>query len=379
MVTEPQSNIAQEQIEASELPSPNEQLAATTGGSISTEQLSSELNNVPEPEAPQLLEVAGQSANLPTDHSSIEEPQVTVAAQASNELTSPVEQGIPRIDESRERLEGMADTILSVPLPVTIPEISVTGESTQQQQVTTSTTLRAQAWHHTLATDILDKQYRLYSWNDSKSLSLITTNSVLLAAIGFLFKECLPDAFALLMIMTALVLVALSLYFSLKQVIPQGSSGKSGAEPNVRALRSITQFKNWESYYTTLLEIDEDESFRCAARQIYGMSLNNDISRKTTTKGVRLTLFGILFILLSTLGVALSARDFHALGTWVKPVPQVSQPIDRTTGIAVPVEQLPSVSGGQVNTAPVPSPTPASAAELSPTPAAPSPVRKHRK
>lgn len=224
---------------------------------------------------------------------------------------------------------------------------------------------KSQLWHHALTTDVLDKQYRLYSWNDAKSLSLITTNSVLLAAIGFLFKECLPDTFSLLAILMALVLVASSLYFSLKQVIPQGSSGKSGLTPNVRALSGITKFETWESYHTRLLEMDEEESFECAARQIYGMALNNDVSRRTTTRGVRLTLFGILFIVLSTVGVALSARDMHILGQWVTKGPEASQKLDRA-----PINAIGSGNGAEAA-----SKSSASVADPSPTVAQPSPSK----
>lgn len=206
-----------------------------------------------------------------------------------------------------ERAEVLSDRKSTQEFGGLITAPSLTEQKPQPQ---------AQPWHHALTTDILDKQYRLYSWNDAKSLSLITTNSVLLAAIGFLFKECLSDPFSMVAILLALFLVSLSLYFSLKQVIPQGSSGKSGLTPNIRALSGIPKFETWEKYHARLLEMNEDDAFECAARQIYGMALNNDVSRKTTTRGVLLTLFGILFIVVSTVGVALSARGMHVLGPW---------------------------------------------------------------
>jgi hypothetical protein len=218
---------------------------------------------------------------------------------------------------------------------------------------------KPQSWHHALATDILDKQYRLYSWNDSKSLSLITTNSVLLAAIGFLFKECIPDLFALLAILIALAFVACSLYFSLKQVIPQGSSGKSGTGPNVRALRSITGFEKWEDYHSKLLSMDENEAFECAARQVYGMALNNDASRRMTTRGVKLTFAGIVLILVATVGVALSAREIHLFGQWGQ----------KSTEIKPLVEKPPNASPDRTDgtVAPLNSPTPISSPSASPT------------
>jgi hypothetical protein len=189
-----------------------------------------------------------------------------------------------------------------------------------------SAALESKPWLRETATDILDKQYRLYSWNDSKSLTLITTNSVLLAGIGFIFKECLADSFALLTIALALILVGTSLFVSLRQVNPQGSSGKTkGKRPNIRALSGIATFKSWESYEKALYESDEGQVFTDTVRQVYGMAYNNDISRKTIARGVWLTRAGILLIWLSVVGVVLSARDIHPLGKWVAKSQEMSQ------------------------------------------------------
>lgn len=167
-----------------------------------------------------------------------------------------------------------------------------------------------------LANDIVDKQYRLYSWNDAKTLSLITTNSVLFAAVGFLFKDCLSDALALICISLAFAFLGTSLYFSLAQVIPQQSSGKTGADPNVRSLRGILTFKSHSEYHQYFEKQTTQTVLRDATRQIYGMAHNNDESRKTTTKGVRLTLIGVIFIMLAAASTALSSRDINLLGKW---------------------------------------------------------------
>lgn len=169
------------------------------------------------------------------------------------------------------------------------------------------------------ALDVLDKQYRLYSWNDAKSLSLITTNSVLFAAIGFLFAACLPDALAMLFMGCALFFISLSLVTVLLQVIPQGSSGKSGVAANVRSLRGICSFDDWQAYHDHFCTYSDEQFAEDAIRQAYGMANNNDKSRGTVQSGVTLTLFGIIFLFAAAVTAALSARGVHVLGSWATP------------------------------------------------------------
>ena len=173
--------------------------------------------------------------------------------------------------------------------------------------------------------DVLDKQYRLYSWNDSKALSLITTDSVLFAALGFLFAACLPDRLALLLLVSALAAISLSLMVVLRQVIPQGSSGRSGETPNVRSLRGICSFSDWEAYRTHFCSCSEEQFAEDAIRQAYGMANNNDNSRTTIRQGVTLTMLGIVFLVAAAIAASLSARDFHLLGTWAVPASQGQQ------------------------------------------------------
>lgn len=166
--------------------------------------------------------------------------------------------------------------------------------------------------------DIVDKQYRLYAWNDSKTLSLITTDSILLATIGFIFQHCLQDTFSIIAILIAFILISISLYFSLRQVIPQGSSGKSiGDKPNIRALSGILSYNKWEDYYAVLKKVDRNFISEINARQIYGMAYNSDVSRKIIKKGIIYTLVGILFMVFSFLGVILSSADIHIMGNWI--------------------------------------------------------------
>jgi hypothetical protein len=174
----------------------------------------------------------------------------------------------------------------------------------------------SEIWFKEFVLDLLDKQYRLYSWTDAKALSLITTNSLLLAAIGFLFKECLQDVLATILISMALVLSALSLFYSLVQVIPQGSSGRGGATPNLRALSGILTFKSWQKYEQAFHDYSLQNAISDTLRQAYGMAHNTDQGRKSITIGVRLTIASLVFVVLSAFGVAGSAAGYNPLGKW---------------------------------------------------------------
>lgn len=170
-----------------------------------------------------------------------------------------------------------------------------------------------------LTNDILDKQYRLYSWADSKTASLIQTNSILLATIGFIFKDCLNDVLATIFVFLAIGANVVSLYFCLRQVKPQKSSGKGVSDiPNLRALSGILKIKSWQEYHDKLIRINNKQLYEFSARQIYGMAFNVEESRINTTKAMKITLFGIAFLILSFISVSFASNNKHYLGTWQK-------------------------------------------------------------
>lgn len=171
----------------------------------------------------------------------------------------------------------------------------------------------------TLVNDILDKQYRLYSWADSKTASLIQTNSILLATIGFIFKDCLGDILATLFVFLAISANVISLYYCLRQVKPQKSSGKGASDiPNLRALSGILKIESWQDYHNKLIRINNKQLYEFSARQIYGMAFNVEESRINTTKAMNITLYGIAFLILSFISVSFASNNKHYLGTWLK-------------------------------------------------------------
>ena len=159
-------------------------------------------------------------------------------------------------------------------------------------------------WKIEVATDIVDKQYGLYSWADAKTSALITANSVLLAAIGFTIEKCLELTYSLAALLISFILVGLSIYFCLDQVIPQRSSGKSiSSEPNIKALSGILKFEKWKDYYHSISMLQKDKYLEYLSRQIYGMANNVNKSRKKTTYGVRTTMLSIFFLMIAMAGM----------------------------------------------------------------------------
>lgn len=170
-----------------------------------------------------------------------------------------------------------------------------------------------------LTNDILDKQYRLYSWVDSKTSSLIQTNSILLATIGFIFKDCITDILATCFIFITILANIISLFYCLRQVKPQRSSGKGVAdEPNIRALSGILKIKTWQEYHNKLIRTNSKQLYEFSARQIFGMARNIEDSRINTTKAMKTTLFGIVFLILSFVSVSLTTNNIHLFGSWQK-------------------------------------------------------------
>ena len=188
------------------------------------------------------------------------------------------------------------------------------------------------------ALDVLDKQYRLYSWNDSKALSVITADALLFAAVGFLLSPCLPDTLALLLLGLGTILLASSLLIVLRQVVPQGSSGKSGGRQNIRSLRGISMFRTWEGYRDEFFSLSEKQFAEDAVRQIFGMAHNNDDSRKKIDAAIGITSIAILAVILAGVSAAFSAKGYHLLGTWA--VASTSQP--GVPSLSVPEPRLPA-------------------------------------
>jgi hypothetical protein len=193
-----------------------------------------------------------------------------------------------------------------------------------------------------LASELVDKQYRLYTWNDEKTTGLITTNSVLFAAIGFLYHDCLQDILAIALLALGSFLVGVSLVVCLIHVIPRITSGKTGKGPNTRSLRGIGLYKSFEDYRKDFLLTTKASILVDTVRQIYGMADNNLRSARIIKRGVYLTLCGVIAILGALYVSTWGARGHHVFGAWQ--IDRDGGSAAQTPRPAISVSQSPSIT-----------------------------------
>ena len=159
-------------------------------------------------------------------------------------------------------------------------------------------------YEHTLS--IIDKQYRSYTWNDSKVQSLITIDAALFAGtlvIRQIFGNMNVIATTFLICTMAAQIV--SLIVSLIHIIPKINS-KIGNELNLRTIVGIspyTKTQTKDDYLTKMCEADIHEMIKQNCYQIVGMCKNNLRSEAFIRAAVILTIIGIVFFSLMILFV----------------------------------------------------------------------------
>lgn len=159
-------------------------------------------------------------------------------------------------------------------------------------------------YEHTLS--IIDKQYRSYTWNDSKVQSLITIDAALFAGtlvIRQIFGNM--NVIATTFLICAMAAQIVSLIVSLIHIIPKINS-KIGNELNLRTIVGIspyTKTQTKDDYLTKMCEADIHEMIKQNCYQIVGMCKNNLRSETFIRAAVILTIIGIVFFSLVILFV----------------------------------------------------------------------------
>src|ERR1700743_859138 len=126
------------------------------------------------------------------------------------------------------------------------------------------------------AREIIEQQYRLYTWNDGKLQALATINGLLVAAIGFLFKEGPNNWYAQWGLLLSLLLLFVSMSICLWRLrnFPQSNRTKASWS-NLRSISGIMRFEKWEDYRDEFKKSDRERFLDDSVRQIYGMAFNN--------------------------------------------------------------------------------------------------------
>lgn len=164
-----------------------------------------------------------------------------------------------------------------------------------------------------------DKQYFLYSWNDTKVQGLLTVDGALMAGILFIL-QLLDSATTLKLTAGPLViyavsflLLACSIVFCLIHTIPKLNS-KMGHGHNLKTMIGINRFVMMQkmlggkkffnaefNYLENVKALSVDDLLESNVFQILGMNTNNIKSHAIIRKGVFATIISVIAMILATI------------------------------------------------------------------------------
>ncbi len=185
----------------------------------------------------------------------------------------------------------------------------------KEHEVTTDDRDKLLQWTY----EVGDKQYFLYSWNDTKVAGLLTVDSILMAGILFIL-QLLDNKINMMLSLTALALyaisfslLALSIIFCLIHTIPKLNS-KMGHGHNLKTMIGINRFaviqkmlggKKFfnaeQSYFNSVKGLSADDLLELNIYQILGMNTNNIRSHEIIRKGVQVTIISVITMILATI------------------------------------------------------------------------------
>jgi hypothetical protein len=170
-----------------------------------------------------------------------------------------------------------------------------------------------------LTSDIIDKQYRSYNWNDSKMASLITIDGAMIAGVWTVIQLFGPtNVISLTLLLLALVSFFLSVVNCLLHVIPKINS-KIGNENNLRTMvgiRPYTDKSRKDEYVNKIMSLNQYDIIKMNCYQITGMCKNNFRSEKLIKTGVILTIVGVICVGISLNIMAIDRYFKHKSNTY---------------------------------------------------------------
>lgn len=164
-----------------------------------------------------------------------------------------------------------------------------------------------------------DKQYFLYSWNDTKVQGLLTVDGALMAGILFIL-QLLDSATTLKLTVVPLIiyfvsfiLLSCSIVFCLIHTIPKLNS-KMGHGHNLKTMIGINRFVLMQKmlggkkyfnaevhYFENVKALSLDDLLESNVFQILGMNTNNIKSHAIIRKGVIATIISIITMIVATI------------------------------------------------------------------------------
>ncbi len=163
-----------------------------------------------------------------------------------------------------------------------------------------------------------DKQYFLYSWNDTKVQGLIAVDGALMAGILFILQlldgaqNLTLSVSSLVLYAISFVLLACSIVYCLIHTIPKLNS-KMGHGHNLKTMIGINRFVKMQKllggkkyfraeqhYFNNVKELNPNDLLEMNVYQIVGMNTNNIKSHKIIRKAVIATIISIVALILAT-------------------------------------------------------------------------------
>ncbi len=184
--------------------------------------------------------------------------------------------------------------------------------------------------------DVLDKQYRLYGWFDTKMQGMLAINGAAAAAITFFLTnaEYLNNQASELSLYISLFFLVLGLLMILFHTIPKMDSGVS-TEIGTRSLVHIVKLSK-DEYLAKVVQSSSHDILRMNCQQISGMARNNVQSNAILRRSA-----GALFIGMLALGAALvfgvwlgdQGNTMEMLEQQTLPASNVTVPHDANTAV----------------------------------------------
>ncbi len=155
-------------------------------------------------------------------------------------------------------------------------------------------------------TDIIDKQYRSYVWNDGKVQALVTIDTALIAGILLILQVFSHvSTFAFILLGCSFVCLLISSLVCLVHAVPKIDSGV-GNQSNLRTMVGISPLSK-QQYHEAMLSQSLDKMIEMNCWQITGMCKNNMRSHHLIRRGVRLTISGVLALAVALLIIVFSS------------------------------------------------------------------------
>lgn len=187
-------------------------------------------------------------------------------------------------------------------------------------------------------TEVIDRQWSSYTWNDGKCQALITVNSILGAGVFVSAASLNYSTVVAVLLAVAICCVALSLIFCLRHAIPRLASGVSGPADNLRAHTGITAHTSFGAYEVAVRALHLEKHLELAARQAYGMAHNNIRSHRLVRGAARLTMAACICLAAAAI---VTIFAYSGSGPASKPTPTTSEHKQvRTAVLTKPPEKV---------------------------------------